>query len=1471
MAKSYFDVFMQGIDKPDSGWAKQMSQRQEEKEARRVSFDDLTDEEKKIISGYNNEVKNEKTFKKSREIFNKILNDPENEDYEIAKRIAPYIAQNEKDVKFTENGFVRGLRKAVEFAEGAEQNVVKIVSNLQQDGVKVLDTALKGSAVFDEIGNELQGGTDEEKSARRLKNIENTEKIRNWLKSGKDLSGNNFTGSRDDIGVNDLDDPRKLAALAGESLDIASSATMFINPTRAIAGGVTGTKAGLSLGKGVVSNAIRNMTTKEAVKFAVRDAGVFGGVDGVMGGLTEYSESGDVGKAVIEGFKTGAMSAALQGTLDVGGYAAGRAFRKKGPGDPTEAISKGVDDVLSSIEDQKVARQKLQQKRLTYTKAMEDIDARAEKLTDLDYLKTHNLTKTAEAEARYNEIMEDVMNIPGVRESTKALDEAEAQINYYNEIRVSDPFARKIDAIRDRIAKIEQSKQAELDNLARMSEDTMSDFDPRAFDELNATATKQYDELIAKEQSKIDELMASNPEKAAELQMLDEAEKTVTTQKMDAQQALDDVAAQQAELAQKEADKIAQTPNEEAIAQHKALLEEKKAKLNQRYEDARKRFENPNRSIEDVEEELMYMQDGTHPLIEGGASKEKQFNRYVELYKEKSDLQTKEKSVVIGDALNSGQKIDNKLLENELDQISDKMISDSIAEANNAGNKTLQKIGVTLQQPSQFLERMGLKTLSRARTDAMMAHARFSSRSEANLVSYIKEAKGENKELIFKALDGVKGAYDKLGVRGQSVVDKMRKDYYDVGTRLGIPKEYLDKVSYAPHLFSRTGSTPELIKAQVKKADLEESLDKLDGKDLRIAKAKIKKLDEKINSFIDPDKKESYQDFLKSSGDVNNRFLKKRTGAEGYETNPFRAYSVYMDAANRKINFEPFMQLAAKTRNGIGDGRGSDTIGRFLDKEISNMSGQPSQTDAALNRGFNELMHKYGLDEGKFGSALHNTPTKAMKGVRMASSLAHLGFSATTAINTTQQFIFMPGTFKNKDIGIGFLKANKLVSELGKNVFTGESSADFAKMKEFGILEGSSRIIPEASANPATSKASRYISNGFKTAYAGVIGPDRYMRMVSYYAAKEDAVRRGLTGKDIDRHIWNKVIEVNQNFSKYEAPQAWRNQAMKMIGGMVNFAPGAIIRTSEIYGSGLKSAADVSTKVVGKIRGEDVTLRDIREAADGLARAGSFTITALVAAQVYDNITGQDQLVPNPFDPRFYSSPAVQFITGTGDMGKTVGIAGLFQQDGDTLDENGKNTKLEERRDRFVKETLPAYFIPGYSQWKRTTDAIGNPFTGEKGINEKGYSETDKGRIRYMTNPDYDLQRAIFGQYSTPEGREYIDNMNKPGGGALSESASKKIKNAPINMQQQYYDFFRATDKITGRSDANKEVTRLFNEEKRPEAARRKADEFNRKVDEKLSEFFMKYPDIDDDLKDELRSNVYITLTDPSEDARSRK
>ena len=538
-------------------------------------------------------------------------------------------------------------------------------------------------------------------------------------------------------------------------------------------------------------------------------------------------------------------------------------------------------------------------------------------------------------------------------------------------------------------------------------------------------------------------------------------------------------------------------------------------------------------------------------------------------------------------------------------------------------------------------------------------------------------------------------------------------------------------------------------------------------------------------------------------------------------------------------------------------GKRLNSIGKFLDNEINNMAGMPSQTDEALNRGFNETLQRFGIDETLAGQILHNAPTKALKGFRMSSSLAHLGFSVNTAVNTSQQFIFMSGSFNPVQTAKGFGQAADLAKKVAVGKFSKTDVSDWKKMREMGILEGSSKIIPEASVNKYSAKASRLTSEAMKAAYSGVIGVDRYLRMATYYAAKDSGIAKGLDGKALDRHIYEKVIEVNQNFSKFEAPQAWRNQAMKAIGGMVNFAPGAVIRSAEIYGDAFKKSKDV---VVGKFNGKDVTNGDIREAADALAKAGAFTVTGMVAAQAYEHITGQDELVPNPFNPGFYISPTIQFITGN-DSSQMVGLKGLFADKNDRMDENGKNKDLEERRNSFFEKTLAAYFVPGWSQIKRTKEGLE--------ANASGYAKNASGNVQYQVDHNYDVQRAVFGKYSTPEGREYLDNMGKPGGGALSESESKKIKAAPVNLQQQYYDFFRATDKITGRTEADKEVTRLYRDH-RPEAARRKADEYNAKVDAKLREFFMKHPDIDEDLQDDLRSNVYITLTDRSEKSRSK-
>ena len=1547
-----------------------------EEDSPRVSFDDLTDEEKKLISGYNDKVKNEKTFKKSREIFNKILNDPENKDYEIAQRIAPYIAQNEKDVKFTENGFMRGLHKVGDFAEASNDRFFGGILG----GVSDATTWATGKAIGanDDVIKQSQeevksrfGISDAQLAEKDEKNKDNA-----WYNAGQ-VAG----------------DTQRIATDIATTVIPGAAAEKFIRGTalgaKLASGGRVAKTTGdvvANVGSGLVSTAVgvakdptqltaENVGTNTAIDAGL---GVAGGLLGTIAGKVRQAKNASELAKALDEVDTAALPKKYADQLNKlqGSQLSGKQFQAELNKVMDEARSAKKFEVLSDGATAKNANIKTR---------LEDIDRRMSEVDTPEYQANNGLMNTEAAQAKYDELMADVTKIPGVAEASKSLQEADDQIKYYNDIRVKDPFARKVDKIRDKIAKIEQAKQAELDNLARMSEDAIasevtptgvrvyhgsnrkmeggkprpgevghkqhgrkvksemvffsdnkdvSDYfakdrtknlggkeniteydlepselldltkletdsdliaalndlgykqhelyvqggdwtnlldtpvfkerllnagykgvkfnekggvthavvdtelvtpmdefrkqtimDPAAFDELNAEATKKYDDMIATEQAKIDELMASNPEKAAELQMLDEAEKTVTQQKMDAQQALDDITAQQAELAQKEADKIAQTPNEEKIAQHKALLEEEKTKLNQRYEDAQKRFENPNKSLKDVDEELMYMQDGTHPLIADGASKEKQFKRYVELNNERATLQAKE-------IASSNPDIPKTVGEQS------QVLDDALQEVATAKVGLGAKIGRIWSQPANQLRAAGFEQLADIRTDAVIKYNRQAFDIKETIKEWGKLAKGNSTKDLFRAANGDAKAYEKITPGARKVIDEWRKQAYDMGKAMGLPEEVLAKGDYIPHLFTDVKRNPRLLDLQKKLVNAQKKATSgLDERALAKNAKHIEKLQESIREITDNPGIVTAQDFIQETGEYSNRFLKERYGAEGYEEDFWKAVDAYMNAANTKINLEPVMETFAKAK-GLTPEKGMQ---KFLQTEIEKMRGTKADVDRGLDDWFNSLTGKTS------GDKMGNLGTKSLRGFRSAMSLSHIGFSATSAINTLSQVAIMPGSINIDGSLYGMAKAMELTAKLGKNTLTRAETSEFKMMARMGVFEGSSHILPEQTLN-------KYANKFNKAAYSGITGADRYLRMSTYYGAKLKAERQGLKGIDAERYIYERVNEVNQNFSKLEAPHAFRSQVAKTLGSMITFVPGMVVRSVEIGAKSLKGAGDI---IGHTAKGQPITRAEFMKDVDDISK-GIFTAAAVWGVgNVIGGITGQDEVVPNPLNAQTYSSPALQFIFGS--EYKTGVIGAFTNQSGDRYDENGNNITRNERTKEFWTELMPSMLIPGYSQGKRTKEGLE--------INEKGYSETDKGGIRYMTDPDHDLQRAIFGQYSTPEGREYINNMGRPGGGALTESESMKIKDAPVGLKNQYYDFFRETDKITGRTSANKEVTQLF-KGGRPQAARRKADEYNRKVDEKLSEFFSKYPDIDYDLQDELRSNVYITLTDSSEDAR---
>lgn len=212
-----------------------------------------------------------------------------------------------------------------------------IAAGTQQTAGKVADVAIKGGGVLDEIANQIQGGTEEEKDKRRIRNIANSESLRNVLKGQKDITGQNIEGSKD-ISVEDIQrDPRKLAELAGEGLDVGLGATMFANPVS------TGARGAASA------------TGRSVLKDAAKSASLFGGLDTASGTLKSVGEGDDLGTAVGKGLQEGAVSAVTQGALDAAGGAIGRRIGKSGR-DAAQAAKDAEAKAAREADDARIAQ-----------------------------------------------------------------------------------------------------------------------------------------------------------------------------------------------------------------------------------------------------------------------------------------------------------------------------------------------------------------------------------------------------------------------------------------------------------------------------------------------------------------------------------------------------------------------------------------------------------------------------------------------------------------------------------------------------------------------------------------------------------------------------------------------------------------------------------------------------------------------------------------------------------------------------------------------------------------------------------------------------------------------------------------------------------------------------------------------------------------------------------------------------------
>lgn len=225
---------------------------------------------------------------------------------EAEKRLEQQAEQNQKvNAAKTDDG-KQWWEKAGELTAGLGKG---LLAGAQQGIGRVADVALKGGALLNEASNQIKGGTEEEKNKRRQASQTTVESLREGIKSNKDITGESIRGSKD-IGIEDLDDPMKVAELAGEGLGTALDATALMNPAAIVAQG-------------------GRMTGKELLKTTARDAAFYGGLDTAAQTANTFGETGDIEESLGQGIKTGLTSAATQGALNLGAAGVGSAIGSK--------------------------------------------------------------------------------------------------------------------------------------------------------------------------------------------------------------------------------------------------------------------------------------------------------------------------------------------------------------------------------------------------------------------------------------------------------------------------------------------------------------------------------------------------------------------------------------------------------------------------------------------------------------------------------------------------------------------------------------------------------------------------------------------------------------------------------------------------------------------------------------------------------------------------------------------------------------------------------------------------------------------------------------------------------------------------------------------------------------------------------------------------------------------------------------
>lgn len=739
-------------------------------------------------------------------------------------------------------------------------------------------------------------------------------------------------------------------------------------------------------------------------------------------------------------------------------------------------------------------------------------------------------------------------------------------------------------------------------------------------------------------------------------------------------------------------------------------------------------------------------------------------------------------------------------------------ITTSIAE----GNSKSPGIGTLLTGPLEYIKNFGPagREVSETMTDAMQDKLRHIGVATLRFKEWDKALDGKaSRERVFKSLDG-----EDVGLNETETLvrNEIREYYNDMADALGIPKE--NRIgNYINHIFKDQygKDADEIGKSMLM---LKNGIDE-NGK--KLSKRQLYAIKNELDSRVDPQTLAYVRQ--NNAWKVENGFLKKRSGQEGYERDLLNALMTYETAAANKIFLEPAMKKSMQSARAFNKEQG-EYLTKWFDKINRNER-------TSLENTVNSVLDPLFKTSGSMG--------KAMRGWRRVSSLGTMGGSITTALKTFQDSAKNFGEFSTRDFMGASAQAMKALKP---------GSATYNELVRSGVLQDTAiDLFSGRLGGRHLTKAENALWTGLRTA-------DRYNRAVSYYAGKNRYLQKAAKeGKDVNNP---KVLElaekeglrmsdkINFRFSDETMPPAWNNEIGKSAIHIQTFN-----MQQANYMKNMLKGEDPSSLFV-RVPGTDNYK---------LSPKGAWAVTKTIGATAAFFATigtaigmSKEELVPfwsDVSDGNMPQSPLMGLLIGKD------GQPGLTTLMGDAKDKDWD--KLKENSTKFGSK-LGWMLVPGGSQIRRTKGGLE---AAEKGYSEVG-SGKNKGNVAFMQSqdPTDKLRAALFGKYSTKEGQDYIK-------GGFPSLSSKEMalgdKERGVNFkdisrenQDMYYQFYTAAKKVTGEEDARKKVTELSKASKH-NAAARIAEEYNQQALATLKEQ-LSGAQLSDDILEQIQKDILI-------------